>query len=120
MERGGKVIMAGRIPEEELPSLYKHASALIFPSLEEGFGMPVLEAMASSTPVIHSDHPAISEAAGDAGLPFECGNAVSLANAICNLLQHKELCLLLQNKGIERAKQCTWQRFAESLIKLCQ
>ena len=118
MERGGKVIMAGRISEEDLPSLYKHATAFIFPSLEEGFGMPVLEAMASGTPVIHSDHPAVSEAAGGAGLSFECGNADSLANQIYNLLHSNELCQELSIKGISHAKLSSWQRFAESLLNL--
>ena len=119
MERDGKVIMAGRISEEELPSLYKHASAFVFPSIEEGFGMPVLEAMAAGVPVIHSDHPAVAEAAGGAGLPFENGNAESLAKQIFNLLHDKQLCQELSNCGIVRAKQCTWRRFAESLLNLC-
>ena len=118
MERGGKVIMTGRIPEEELPSIYGNASAFVFPSLEEGFGMPVLEAMAAGTPVIHSDHPAVSEAANGAGLPFECGNADSLTSQIYNLLHNNELYQELSHKGTDRARQSSWQRFAQSILNL--
>ena len=117
-ERGGKVIMTGRIPEEELPSIYGNASAFVFPSLEEGFGMPVLEAMAAGTPVIHSDHPAVSEAANGAGLPFECGNADSLTSQIYNLLHNNELYQELSHKGTDRARQSSWQRFAQAILNL--
>jgi len=118
LERGGKVILAGRVPEDELPSLYRNATAFVFPSLEEGFGMPVLEAMAAGVPVIHSDHPAVSEAAGGAGLPFKCGEANSLELSIHKLLQSKELQQELSVAGVERAKQCLWQNFAEALLNL--
>jgi len=118
MEQNGRVIMAGRIPEVELPSLYGNASAFLFPSLEEGFGMPILEAMAAGTPVIHSDHPAVSEAANGAGLPFQCGNADSLASQIHNLLHNNKLYQELSHRGTARAKHASWQRFAQSILNL--
>ena len=118
LEQGGKVIMAGRVSDDELPSLYRHASAFVFPSLEEGFGMPVLEAMAAGTPVIHSDHPAVSEAAGGAGIPFACGNAASLANEICTLLQSNELRHNSAIRGREHASKCSWNLYAEAIIRL--
>ena len=67
----GRIHLPGRVAAADLPGLYQHAWAFVFPSVTEGFGMPVLEAMAAGVPVVHSDHPALVETAG--GRPRPCG-----------------------------------------------
>jgi glycosyltransferase involved in cell wall biosynthesis len=110
----GKILWLGRAPGAILPGLYQHASALIMPSITEGFGMPVLEAMAAGTPVLHSDQPALCEAAGNAGLAFAVGAPRELAQQIHTLLQSKSLATELRAAGRQRAATFTWRRWGES------
>lgn len=108
----------GYIPGAELPSLYGNALGFVFPSLEEGFGLPVLEAMASGAPVITSDRSSLPEVAGDAALLVDPLSADALADAMCRLL-HARQRDLLRHKGTLRAAQFTWRRTAcETLAAL--
>ena len=108
-----RIIWLGRVADEELPALYANAEAFVMPSIEEGFGLPVLEAMAAGVPVIHSSSPALLEVAGGAALEFEVGSADSLANAIRRLERSTALRQELVEAGRKRASQFSWRARAE-------
>ncbi|MBT3376324.1 MAG: glycosyltransferase family 4 protein [Lentisphaerae bacterium] len=114
----GKIVARGPISDEDLPGLYQGAAAFVFPSLTEGFGLPVLEAMASGTPVVHSDCPAVTETAGGAGLSFSRGNAAELGHALCRLAESKDLQNELREQGRRRAAEMTWQCWAEKVCRI--
>ena len=107
------VISAGFVKTEELASLYRNAIALLQPSVEEGFGLPALEAMASGTAVITSAHPALVEVTGDAALHVDARSTDDLAAAMQRVIEDSALRDELARRGIERAKQFTWKRCAE-------
>lgn len=106
----------GHVSEGVLASLYAHAKAVIYPSRYEGFGLPVLEAMAYGAPVIASDAAGIPEAGGDAALYFPSGDAEALANAIALVLSEDELADNLRELGRRRAALMTWDVTASQTI----
>jgi glycosyltransferase involved in cell wall biosynthesis len=110
---GRRVKLLGYVLESELPGLYAKAKLCVLPSLDEGFGLPALEAMACGTPVIVSDGGALPETIGDAGLIFRTLDVNSLAMAIRQCLVNHDLRLSLMAKGLERAKSYSWQTSAE-------
>lgn len=116
----GRILWLGRADAAGLPGLYQHAQALIMPSITEGFGMPILEAMAAGTPVIHSAHPALCEAAGNAGLGFAVGEPLDLAQKIHTLLQSPSLQDDLRAMGRQHAAAFTWQRWGKSAAEALQ
>jgi len=93
--------------------LYANATLFVMPSFEEGFGLPVLEAMASGIPVIASDGGALPEIVGNAGLIFHCSDSQSLSQAILECLDNNKLYTSLVAKGLERMKKYSWQATAE-------
>jgi glycosyltransferase involved in cell wall biosynthesis len=103
------VEVLGLVPLEELVSLYRRAAALVFPSRYEGFGQPVLEAMACACPVACSDIPALTEVAGDAARRFDPGDAESIAAAVRDVLADPAG---YSARGVERAASFTWERAA--------
>jgi alpha-1,3-rhamnosyl/mannosyltransferase len=107
------VRVLGHVSDERLSKLYGGAAALVYPSRYEGFGLPVLEAMAAGTPVIASNAAGIPEAGGDAALYFSSGDAAQLAAAISRVLSDERLARELQAKGRERAAAMTWDQTAE-------
>ncbi|NLF17696.1 MAG: glycosyltransferase family 4 protein, partial [Lentisphaerae bacterium] len=114
----GRVHWLGRVTGAALPGLMQHAAVLVQPSLEEGFGMPVLEAMAAGTPVLHSDHPALMEAAGGAGLAFRLGGAADLAGRLDALLGDAPWQAELAAAGRERAAALPWRRWGAAAAGL--
>ncbi len=97
----------GLVPGEELRSLYREASALVFPSLYEGFGLPPIEAMASGCPVAASNGTSIPEVCGDAAVLFDPNDPAEIARGILEAIDRSaELSL----KGLDRARALTWQR----------
>jgi glycosyltransferase involved in cell wall biosynthesis len=104
--------------EEDLVLAYNCAAALIYPSLCEGFGLPVIEAMVCGTPVIASDIPALRESCGDAGLLADPENPSAFANAIDNVLCDKGLRKELVYKGLERAKSFSWERAGRQTLEI--
>jgi glycosyltransferase involved in cell wall biosynthesis len=101
LERRG-VTLRGYVAKEELAELYRGAACLLFPSRYEGFGLPVLEAMASGTPVVATDEPAVREVAGDAAV-FVAEEV--LAEGITRALAERER---LVSAGLERARRFSW------------
>lgn len=108
----------GFIPDEDLPKLYSLASLFVFPSLYEGFGLPVLEAMACGTPVIASNRSSIPEATGSAGITVDPESPEEIRDAITGLLNDAKLQQDLVKKGLARAKKYTWRRTAEQLLRI--
>jgi len=101
-----------------LAYLYQKAVAFIFPSLYEGFGIPVLESFASGCPVICSKTSSLPEVAGDAVIYFDPTDKLSMLNSIKKVIYDDELRKQLMDKGIERVKEFTWKKTAEKTKKI--
>jgi glycosyltransferase involved in cell wall biosynthesis len=114
----GRIVLAGRVDDEELARTYRAAWGFVFPSVCEGFGMPILEAMAAGIPVIHSDHPAVAEVAGRAGLPFPVGDVDALATTIRRLHASPNQRREMIAAGQARAAMLTWERRARGVLEL--
>ena len=113
-----RVIFTGFVPDEDLRVLYSGAKAFIFPSLREGFGIPVLEAMQCGTPTITSNVTSLPEIAGDAAILINPLDSDELCQAMLTLLSDQDLRDQLKHKGIERAKQFSWEKCARKLNDL--
>jgi glycosyltransferase involved in cell wall biosynthesis len=112
------VIVMDYVTYKNLPSIYRSAEALVFPSLYEGFGLPPLEAMACGTPVIASKAPAMPEIIGDAGLMFDPNDPEDIARAIMQLHDDPSLRDSLAARGLERIKLFRWRTTAEKTLEL--
>jgi alpha-1,3-rhamnosyl/mannosyltransferase len=106
-------MILGHVSMEELACLYRMATILVFPSLYEGFGLPLAEAMATGLPIVASDCSSIPEVVGDAGLLVEPDNLNGFRDGIQALLLDDDLRAEYSRKGRERAKHFTWERAAE-------
>ncbi len=111
-----EIIFTGVTPNEFLPFLYNGASAFVYPSLYEGFGLPVLEAMSCGVPVVTSNVSSLPEVAGDAAILINPYSVDELADGIWRILSDKELRNQCIKKGIERAKLFTWERCAKNTL----
>jgi glycosyltransferase involved in cell wall biosynthesis len=114
----GRVVCPGRLPVEDIVRLYSHADLFVFPSLYEGFGMPVVEAMACGAPVVTSNRSSLPEVAGDAALLVNPESDEELAEAMARILRDASLRESLRRKGFERAKQFTWERAARQTLEV--
>ena len=112
------VRLTGYVEDADLPVLYSGAEAFIYPSLYEGFGLPVLEAMSCGTPVICSRTTSLPEVAGDAALLVDPCDAESIADAISRLLTDAELRREFGARGLERAKQFSWDQAAAATAEV--
>ena len=112
------VDFAGYIPDSDLPGLYAAADALLLPSEYEGFGLPLLEAMACGAPVVSSHASSLPELAGDAALLIDPGNAAELVAAIRQILDDPDLSATLRARGLLRASEFTWQATARHTAQL--
>jgi glycosyltransferase involved in cell wall biosynthesis len=112
------VVLTGHIPDEYIPGLYAHASMLIMPSLYEGFGFPILEAMAAGIPVVCSNTSSLPEVGGDAALYFPPHHPDALAGAMENLMKNPSLVAQIRRQGFEWVRQFTWQRTAEQTAEI--
>lgn len=112
------VISIGPAGEDELVALYSLADVVLFPSLHEGFGLPVLEALACGTPVVCSRAPALVEVAGDAALTAEAQDYRGLARQVAALLLDGHLRGQLVQRGRARAAQFTWERTARLTLQV--
>jgi glycosyltransferase involved in cell wall biosynthesis len=105
-------------PREEWALAYSGASVAVTPSLYEGFGLPVLEAMACGAPVVASDASSLPEVVGEAGLLFESGNVEALESAIRAVLEDPQIAERLSAAGFERVKEFSWSRAAASTLSI--
>ncbi|PDW02095.1 glycosyltransferase family 4 protein [Candidatus Viridilinea mediisalina] len=110
------VRFVGYLEEDELPLWYAAATAFVFPSIYEGFGMPPLEAMACGTPVITSNSSSLPEVVGDAGLMVPPYDHYGFAEALGRLLSDRELAAELRSRGLARARQFAWRTSAERTL----
>ncbi|MTD55002.1 glycosyltransferase family 4 protein [Amycolatopsis pithecellobii] len=113
--RGDRVRVLGRVSDDVLATVLRRASVLAAPSLAEGFGLPVLEAMAAGVPVVHSDAPALVEVAGGAGVCVPRGDAKALAAGLREVLSAPAKAAELVAAGRARAARFSWERAAEAV-----
>jgi glycosyltransferase involved in cell wall biosynthesis len=113
-----RVKFLGAVAEADLPGLYAGATLLVIPSRDEGFGLPVLEAMACGTPVAASTAGALPEVTGAAGLTFDPGDILGMAEVLRCLLTEKPLQMELREKGLSQARRFSWQSSADRLWEI--
>lgn len=110
----------GYVREEELPALYSLATVFAYPSLYEGFGLPVLEAMQCGTPVLTSNTSALPEIAGDAALLVSPFDVEEMAEGLTHLLEDADLRAALRGRGYARARLFSWERCARETLAVYQ
>ncbi len=110
------ITFLGFLPSEELPLFYNMAVMLVFPSLYEGFGMPVIEAMACGCPVVCSRTSALPEVAGDAAVTFDPSSPEEMSRVIWNLWEDEEKRNAMKERGLRRAEAFSWEKTAEKTL----
>ncbi len=118
LDLSGSVRWLGSVTDEALAALYGGAHLFVFPSLYEGFGLPVLEAMACGAPVVCSAVGALQEVAGDAALYFNPEDAEDIADALVRALEDESLRERLSRAGLQRAASFSWARAAQTTLTL--
>lgn len=113
---GERVVITGVVSDAAIGELYRNADAFVFPSLKEGFGLPLLEAFYHGTPVLAADAPAIPEVAGDAALFFDPSDVGSIADAIIRFYANPALRPALIERGRARLSQFSWEKAATETV----
>lgn len=113
-------VIQHKFKDAELPAYYKKAICFVFPSEYEGFGIPVLEAMACSCPVVLANHSSFPEVAGEAGVYFELSNSIDLKNKVQSLLDNAEIRKMYIQKGLEQAAKFNWKKTTDECLKIYQ
>jgi glycosyltransferase involved in cell wall biosynthesis len=113
-----RIHFVGFVGDDDLPALYSLASAFAFPTWYEGFGLPVLEAMACGTPVVAADNSSLPEVVGEAGLLVDAADPGALAEALARLLTDPGLEAQLATAGRRQARRFTWEGAARQLLEL--
>lgn len=118
LEKRGQIRVLGYIPQEVLPAIYNGAKVFVFPSIYEGFGMPVTEAMACGTPVIASNVSSLPEVVGDSGLLLDPYDTDVWTRALEEMIDDDEKYNLLKKRGLERASLFSWEKTAEKTFQV--
>lgn len=113
---GGRVHFTGYVPQEDLPALYNAAGLFLFPSLYEGFGLPVVEAMACGVPVITSNVSSLPEVAGDAAILVDPHDPHAIADAVARVQADPAEAKRLREAGLARAAKFTWEACAQATL----
>ena len=111
------VIFTGYVDDEDIPQLIKGARIFAFPSLYEGFGIPVIEAMACGIPTIVSSNAALPEIVGDGAIVLKKNNSEEMMKSIMLLLENSEYYDEMSKKAVQRAKLFTWENTYKQLIE---
>ena len=117
---GGRVVFPGSVDDDDLPALYTAAAVFVLPSLEEGFGLPALEAMACGTPVVASNRGALPEVLGGAGLLVDPADERAIADGIARVLSDIDLAKDLRRLGLARAPLYSADRTAGRVLTLLE
>jgi len=115
-----KITLRGYLTDSEILSLYSEADIFVYPSLYEGFGLPVLEAMACGCPVIASNVSALPEVVGNAGLLVDPYDVEALAHAMSTVLEDDELKIEMSRKGIAQAQKFSWDKATAEMLAVCE
>lgn len=116
----GRVTFTGFVPDEQLAALYRTSTLLVLPSFSEGFGLPVLEAMACGLPVAVSDRFSLPEIVGDAGVLFNPDSTSDITQALSRVLGDAGLRASMRTRGLQRADAYSWRRGAERMVQLLE
>jgi glycosyltransferase involved in cell wall biosynthesis len=109
--------MMGWVAEADLPVIYNGASAFVFPSRREGFGIPVIQALACGLPAAVSDIPVLQEVAGEAAIYFDKDDKEDMAEKLRIILTDDNLRTKLAQNGLDRAQQFSWKKCAEETLR---
>ena len=120
LDLGDRVRFVGFIDSEDLPLWYAAATVFTLPSLYEGFGMGLLEAMSCGTPVVTTTSSSLPEVVGDAGLMVPATDADALGEALLRLLNDAELRAELRERGLRQAQRFSWRETAERTLAAYQ
>ena len=110
------VILTGYLPDEEVGIIYRHAFMYVFPSINEGFGIPIMEAFTFNLPVLVADNTCLPEVGGDAVITFDPFNEQDICTKMKQVLDDEQLRIKLIEKGQQRLQQFTWEKAAEKLM----
>ena len=116
LEIKSRVKLLNYVPEEKLPILYKRASLFVYPSLYEGFGLPVLEAMASGVPVVTSNISSMPEVVGEAGLLVNPYSVAEITDAIMEIVRDNAKASQISIAGMRRAAKFNWEDAAKRML----
>lgn len=117
-QKGLSVITPGYAPDEDLPALYSGASLFVFPSFYEGFGIPILEAMACEVPVVTANNSSLPEVAGDTAIMVEATDSQAITKAIEQVLSDSKLAGQMRAKGLAQVKNFTWEKSAQAALDI--
>lgn len=112
-----RIITTGYVADDELATLYSNAYGFVYPSLHEGFGLPVIEAMACGTPVITGNHSSLPEVTGDAAILIDTSEPSALKDALLNLAHDRKQRDQLAEQALKQAKKFSWQHTANQTLQ---